>query len=49
MTVITQPEIQYRLLVQGRNVAEGPMEEISEKANRWSKLIVDVRIEPVAS
>lgn len=47
MTAIIQPTIQYRLLVQGREVATGSMEEMTEKAERWSKIIIDVRIEMV--
>ena len=41
--------IKYRVLVQNRQVAEGSMDEMAEKAKEWARLIVNVRVEPVAA
>lgn len=45
--IIKHEPVEYQLLVQGRVVAKGDMDEIAEKAARWAKIIVDVRTEPV--
>lgn len=45
--IIKHKPVEYQLLVQGRPIAKGSMDEMSEKAARWAKIIVDVRIEPV--
>jgi hypothetical protein len=49
MIMIKPKPVKYRLLVQGREVAVGPMRKITKKANDWACLIIDVRVEPVAS
>ncbi|WP_179281455.1 hypothetical protein [Paenibacillus sp. XY044] len=45
--IIRHEPVEYQLLVQGRVVAKGDMDAISEKAAKWAKIIVDVRTEPV--
>lgn len=49
MIMIKSKPVKYRLLVQGREVAVGSMPKVSKEAKKWACLIIDVRVEPVAS
>ncbi|WP_156337105.1 hypothetical protein [Paenibacillus dakarensis] len=41
--------MQFRLLVQGREVDTGTLRQMTGQMKQWRKQVADVRIEPVAS
>lgn len=49
MILIKSKKVKYRLLVQGIEVAKGSMPKVTKEAKKWACLIIDVRVEPVAS